>query len=867
MIRVNHMTRCVAAACSALAGAAFVPAALAQAPAQQPQQLDRVEITGSAIRRTQQEGPAPVEIITRKEIERTGATTVNELIRSIASIDIFDQGELANNSPAGSGTANVLLRGLAETDLLVLLNGRRLPVNAIYDSSGAGAAVDINMIPISAIERIEILKDGGSAIYGADAVAGVINFITKRDYQGIEARAGYGQSSRNDGKETAFGIAGGFGDLNSQRFNVFGALDYFKRDPIYRKDREISRSVDFRRFGGGDNRSTFAPQGNWASSTTFGTLSPYTPCAPADQDTAGRCRYDFNASILSAYNGADRLNLLTAANFLVTKDIRAFAEVVYSKSEDQFISHPAPDFFLIPPAAFAPNAILPPPAASEATSLGAPGFFLVGGRFLQAGNRTTDRESTLLQTTAGMDGTSFNIDWKFNIGRGVSEVTNSDSNYLDANAVFNAISAGQINPTVTTNNQALVDSLKVRPVRKGKSTLDLASGQLSGDAFNLPAGPLRYAAGLSWLKEELTDTPDPLTQAGAVLGSIQQAAVQASRTTKAFFAELSIPVTRSIEAQLAGRYDDYPRETASSLKAAVKYQPVSNLLLRASYTESFRAPSLKQLFGAQEEGAINITDDDLCLLLGATPPCNISAFQVNGSNPDLKSETGETVNIGIVFDVGSAFAASLDFWRIAKKDSISSPTIATAIQQGRFNTSGGRLRVFTNLQNIAEVANSGFDLDLKFRAPGTPIGNITIRDLFSYYYHQKTRSSSADDWAEFIDTYALPRYRNVLSVLAEKGPWSTQFSLRTVAGFYDTDRAWPLVTQRKVGSHEELDAQVSYSGWKDLTLTGGIKNLLDNMPPFSAQNANSNAYTQMGFAELYSSRGAFYYMNLRYKFR
>jgi iron complex outermembrane recepter protein len=209
-------------------------------------QLERVEITGSSIKRTQVEGPAPVEIYSRRDIERSGATSINELIRSIPSIDLFDQGELASNSPAGSGTANLALRGLGSTQLLILLNGRRLPLNALYDSSGAGAAVDVNMIPISAIERVEILKDGGSAIYGADAVAGVINFITKRDYAGIEARAGYGVSSRNDGKETTAGLAFGFGDLDTQRFNVLLALDYFKRDPIFRKDRDISRTVDGR---------------------------------------------------------------------------------------------------------------------------------------------------------------------------------------------------------------------------------------------------------------------------------------------------------------------------------------------------------------------------------------------------------------------------------------------------------------------------------------------------------------------------------------------------------------------------------------------------------------------------------------------
>jgi iron complex outermembrane receptor protein len=170
----------LAAAVGCLLGIGGILLPLA-APAQTPD--IRVDVTGSNIKRVEGEGALPVEIVTREEIQRTGARTVNELLRYIPSVDIYDQGEIASNSPSGSGTATIRLRGLSETNVLVLLNGRRLPVNALYDSTGAGAAVDVNMIPISAIERVEILKDGGSAIYGADAVAGVVNFITRKDFR------------------------------------------------------------------------------------------------------------------------------------------------------------------------------------------------------------------------------------------------------------------------------------------------------------------------------------------------------------------------------------------------------------------------------------------------------------------------------------------------------------------------------------------------------------------------------------------------------------------------------------------------------------------------------------------------------------
>ena len=276
-------TKISSCALLALGGALLVPASSAFA------QTQRIEITGSAIKRIQTEGAAPVEIYTKKDIERTGATTVAELVKSIASLDIDDQGELTGNSPSGSGTTNLQIRGLSERNLLVLLNGRRLPVNALHDGSGAGAAVDVNTIPLSAIDRVEILKDGGSAIYGADAVAGVINFITKKNFTGLEVRAGFGVSSRGDSKETPLGIVGGFGDYDASGFNVFAAFDYFKRDPLARTDRDLTRSADWRRFDNGiarsDARSTFHPSGNIIAGP--GAPGQLAPC-PAGGSAAGR---------------------------------------------------------------------------------------------------------------------------------------------------------------------------------------------------------------------------------------------------------------------------------------------------------------------------------------------------------------------------------------------------------------------------------------------------------------------------------------------------------------------------------------------------------------------------------------------------
>ncbi|MGY4828891.1 TonB-dependent receptor [Sphaerotilaceae bacterium SBD11-9] len=834
--------------------------ALGALPAQAQQQLERVEITGSAIKRVNQEGVAPVEVMTRKDIAKTGAKTVNELLAYIPSIDIFNQGELASNSPAGSGTANIAMRGLSADNTLLLLNGRRLPVNALYDSSGAGAAFDINSIPVSMIERLEILKDGGSAIYGADAVAGVINIITKKDYKGIDLAVGFGQSSRGDATEKSASLSGGFGDLSTERFNIAFGLDLFKRDPIYRADRDLTNSVDFRRFGSADARSGFSPTGNVIDPNTGAFVGvPYRACPPENQGANNVCRYDFNKSILTSYNGADRVSGLLQGSFMVTPEIRLFGEVVAARTKDHFEAHPVPDYFVVPTT-----------DPSQVPYEFAPGQIYIAGRFMQGGPRTTDRKSDTVNTVVGIEGSSFGLDWNANIGHGVSKVTNSDSNYYDLNLWTAATTSGALDPTSSTNDPAFVNSLKVTPVREGKSTIDYLNLGLAGDITKLPAGMLRYAVGASFNRETLSDTPDPLTQAGQVVGSIQQAAVDASRNSQGMFGELAVPILTNLEAQVALRYDRYPDESKTSPKFGLAWRAIPQLMVRGSYSESFKAPVLKQLYGASEEGAITITSRTQCDLLGipSTSPCLINAYQVNGANPNLVAETAKTYNIGFVFEPVQNFSATLDFWRIKKENDISAPTITTALEQGQFSFRNGRYYIDTSLMNIAQRVNSGIDLDARLTFPGTAAGTITIRDTATYYDELMRQDSASEPLKEYVGTYAKPRWKNNFLVGTAFGDWAASGVIRTVSGFYDSDQESDVArTYNKVRTYEEFDVQGSYSGFKGMTLTAGIKNLLDSMPPFSAQNATDNTYTQMGFAELYNVRGRFFYLNLNYRFQ
>ncbi len=806
----------------------------------------QVVVTGSAIKRVAAEGPVPVQIIRRAEIAATGATTANELLRSIASIDIFDQGELDAGSPAGSGTAFMRMRGLDETAVLVLLNGHRLPTNPLYDTSGLGGAVNINMIPLGAIERIEILKDGGSALYGADAVAGVANFITRKDYRGAEARLGFGASSRNDATEKQISVTGGFGDLTADGYHFLATFEHFRRDPIFRKDRELSRSLDYRRYGGDDYRSVFSPYGNLLDAN--GNLSGATvrPCPAGLYNDA--CRYDFNADLLTAYNAADRSSALVVGGIRLAADLTGTVQLLHSESRDHFEMHPVPDFFVLPSGDY------------------------YTGRFMQGGPRITDRQSTLDGINLGLEGRRSGIDWDLTTGYSRARVTNESRNYFDANLWSAAVNSGALDATTDTNSPALVESLKVRPRRDGTAELGFLDGKISGELARLAHGPLAYALGFSLWREALVDTPDALTQQDQVIGQIQQSAVDASRNARALFAELNLPLAASLEAQLAARLDRYPTASRTSPKAALKWQPLRQFMLRGSYGESFQMPRLRQLYGSQDQAAISLESPEECAAIGQPTGCLRPAWQVTGGNTALQPERGQTWNLGAAVDLGP-FSATIDWWRLRIKDAIDRPDVLQALHEGRTATTGsGELMIFTNVQNIAVKQSSGIDLDARLRFADLLGGTLSLKNATTHYLDIRRQRGANTEWEHLLGAYTYPRLRNVLSISHATPAWLLSAAHKFVGGFRDTNLAatgnLPIPADtRRVASFSEVDVAASYRGWRHLTITAGIKNLFDREPPLSLFNASSADNTQLGYAELYSNRGRFFHLTAEYQFR
>ena len=862
-----RMTKVSAAAALAAGGVLLISAFQAQA-----QDAQRVEITGSNIKRIASEGPLPVEVITRAEIERRAVTSTNDLLRSLSYMSSLND-ELVSNSPNTTGSATAGFRGLSGDQTVVLLNGRRL-ANYGFD----GAFVNLNTIPIGAIERVEVLKDGAAAIYGADAIGGVINFITLKNYNGVKASASYGQSSRNDAKELSASVTAGFGNLDTDRFNVLANLNYFQRDPLMNLDRDRTSSADYRRFGGGNQLSTFAPTGNFVNPTT-NLQSPFTACpagmtvtpSPLTPGVAASssCMFDFAPYRTTLYDG-DRIGGLISGKLKVSDALQAYTEVMFARSTSFASAAPTPGNFSLP---------VGHPANSFTSAIS------VRGRPLQAGPRTTENTADATRILAGLEGSFGKFDYNVAIGQAKNKATNLDGGYFLLDKMNAAIAAKTFNPFSLTNPQSVIDSISSKDSRVGETTNSFLDAKVSTELWAMGGGNAALAVGLYLGKEEIADIPGPNSQSGNVFGSIQQAPVTANRKLTALYAELALPITKQIEAQLAVRNDRYSGGTNSTTpKVAIKFQPMKEVLLRASYSEGFKMPSLRDLFGGQNGSADSVQDFPGCTAQGvAADKCpRLQYDRFSGGNTKLSPEKAKGMNFGILLEPTRDTSFGLDYFIINKTDEIGLVLAQFVIDNVKYvpgatttlggnpafsvtrNAGGTITSLNTSLGNLGERKIEGIDLSASQRLR-TAFGKVTVEGTGTYYSKYIYADQPGTPLYNRLALLNLPRWRTQLRVGLETGSWDTNLIFNSRASMYDktqsTAATAPTATTPVVGNFDTTDLSVAYTGIKNLKLGLSVKNLFDKEPPFS-----NNDTRTLGFSQMDDIRGRYFTLSANYAF-
>ncbi|MFT4198228.1 MAG: TonB-dependent receptor [Pseudoxanthomonas sp.] len=871
-------------------------------------QLDTVTVTGSHIRRVDMETASPVITIDRQTIEDTGKATLGDLLQELPVMAGY-QANTSINSGFSHGRALVSLRDLGPERTLVLLNGHRMtgPASSVSASPGA----DVNSIPASMVDHIEVLTAGASAIYGSDAIGGVVNIILKDRWEGFALEADYGISTHGDATRRNFDLE--WGKIWS-RGSVMMAISHNSQNALYNRDRSFSKSQLYYSNG---------TIGSYTGSNSRVVLSDGSVLSPNSGLSAGTLTSDdfhtFGSEAGDKYNyygtqymitPVDRTNFTLRATFDVTDDIQAYADLLWTHSKT--ISHLQP-------------------YGISATGLGAdiadnpynPFGSELSNYYLRSSLFSRKYVSSMAQTNidAGLRGTFGSSSWQWDANVGYAH-------YKDKLVRYGfAVTSELVDVLETANVFNLDDPDTIAALRSTLLPVDLAdesttkSVNLStnGNLFDLPAGTIQGAFGLEYRRDDFHQgTQSSVAMADAygecdyMDGCIMQQGHD--ENIKEAYAEFlvpllsDLPLVNSLNLNFGSRFSDYSAwgdTTNSSL--ALEWRPVSDLLVRATAAQVFRAPALGDLYGSPYQGtydAGSYTDpcEGYTGGAGAGGCENVStdgSFSDTGTLTvivtgsanagfDIKPESGRSYDVGLVYDPEwlPGFSVSLDAWKVELNDMISGTDYTYVLQQcykgdARFcalvtRSSTGQLEsvVVPYAINYDSVDIRGYDLASKYQFDAGRWGsfqlglNATLMSKYlldgeSHNYVGETSGTAGN----------LPRLKANLTLGWDKGDWHASWTARYIGsstvgssyeGYcYNTDadgncvyfRVSPVV-------YHNLSVQRKFAPW-NLTASLGVDNVFDKQPPIYYGYYSNASNTD---ATVYDTVGRYFWGKLRWEF-
>ena len=622
--------------------------------------MQRVEITGSSIKRIAKEGALPVEIITAKQLESQGIVTAEQLIATLnvngnGSDNLASNADVTSGAQRGNnGASSANLRGQGADSTLVLLNGRRVATHGMK-----GSAVDLNSIPMAAVERVEVLKDGASSTYGTDAIGGVINFILRKNYKGLEAQAFTDVAQESGGEIGRVSLTGGWGDLETDGWNVLATVAHSQNKALRGDQRDFVNTFQPNRGVSVDTRG--APSANIFATSVGPSLLSRTGTGPT-LPGGGATTYN-GISLLDLPGGAGCNSIdgmgaydeklwdspgaaygcawdtgRAAVLQQPVKNTNALARATFQSGDHQFFIEGVGSQVDVAKR-FSPNQISP-----SASTFGANSFYPSTGpeynrvynalvkvfptisanyglpiayrwRCMDCGNREIATETKAGRLLIGADGPlslfGRTFDYRVGLSRAFSESKSTlGTGYNYTQPLAAALGSGKINPFLLpgqTQSQEAIDLIRSTSAAGvvlygGTSTMTQFDAALSGEIFKLPAGSVMAAVGTDMRREEYKFNGDERSIANrrAILNAPfddVNALDDVKRDIKAVYAELLVPVTKALELTFAIRRDDYSGfGVTTNPKVSFRYQPLASLMFRGSYNESFRAPSFNQLF-------------------------------------------------------------------------------------------------------------------------------------------------------------------------------------------------------------------------------------------------------------------------------
>ncbi|HEX6930300.1 MAG TPA: TonB-dependent receptor [Gammaproteobacteria bacterium] len=852
-----------------IAGLLMPPVALAQEADEEDDytELERVEVTGSRIRQTDIEGLNPIQTLTREDLDQSGLQSVGDFLQRLAisgstiNTKFNSSGNFGfppDGSGVGAGATYLDLRHLGPKRVLVLVDGIRW----VNGSSGSGVsnATDLNTIPMAMVERIEIVKDGASAIYGSDAIAGVVNIITRKDFNGLEANVTFGDYSEGDGETMSADISYG---LLREGGSAFFTVSHMDQEEISAADIAQAR---FPVPGTGLTRgSSGTPQGRFIflNPDDAGGLCPESDGVNVcDITTPGGSSFtggipDFPGDFIpfsnderfnfSPYNmlltPSRRSSIFGQVNFDVLDNTQAYFRGLYNNRQSSNRAAPEPIFI----GADAGTGGLADSVSIDATNPYNPlgftlesgsNFFLLGRRPVEGGPRIFEQNVDTFYFGAGLRG-SFEMGerlfyWDINAATSrnrADQTTYGSYNIRRIATALGPIDECNADPRCVPLNlfggagsitEDMLDYIQPILHDLSENNLRLYSANITGDLFEMPAGPFAVAAGFETRELSGFYRPDALVVAGESNG-VPSLPTSGSYDVDAFYAEANIPLladmtaVQQLDLSLAVRWFDYSTfGSDTTAKYGLEYRPSDELLFRASAAEGFRAPSIGELFGSASRFDATLSDpcsnypgtafEDECAALGipaSYEQINPQISVTTGGNPELLPEESDSLMFGAVYSpawaAGLSWADRLDFeltwysheltdaiqaidaqFQLVRCVQTNDPLFCSGINR----TPGGEINGFANrLTNIGGVETTGFDFNVRYASPDFGWGRITVNwnnaFVTSYDEIQPSGESLALEGRERNDR-AIPEFQSNILTDWTFGDWSAAWTLRYI---------------------------------------------------------------------------------------
>lgn len=869
------------------------------------EELDRVVVTGSNLRGVDLAESQPVVVLDREAIEASGATTIPDLVRQISesgggtgNFSTANSGALQADSPAGQ--AGISLRGLGTASTLTLVNGRRIAASSF--ANGSENFVDVNAIPLAAVERVEVLTTGASAVYGADAVAGVVNFILRKDFEGLRLEASYGDSTRgtDEGRYNANLVYGFQGD----RVNGLFVFDAFQRNALYDRDRAISaveprpsQQGFFPSIGDGSTRpelvESACPRSQFGTGRLgeFCTLNrnAYTATDPESRQLGAYGMIDVRLS--------DSLEYFTE---LALQRNRAQADAAPAPWDNELIAFNHPNF----PAELRQRLI-----AGGYTTTNLRGY----GRFPDA--RTIEVDTTSWRWLNGLRGQIGEWDWETALTYSRSESTQEAVAGIYNRARVRAGLVGTLCADGSTtcapgagglwynpfggqadNSAQVLDLLRERVPRDGTSTLAMADAKLAGSWGAIGDRPIAWAMGAEARRERAVDAPSPLATANPANNNqvpvygFGSTAVSAERTQWAAYVETNLPLASTLDVRLAGRYDHYDDFGGDfNPSVGLRWKASDAVVVRGGWNTSFRAPSLAQVGAGTtlSSGALPCSpgSEFFATFCGGFAGDDSYLSEIYG-NPDLKPETAKAWYLGTVLQLGAATTLTLDWFDFEQDDlvdiddlelfrrALADPSLIyatsprpTDLNQRRLSpgvlgiaTRRGRIgdavdTVQLELINIGRQATDGLDFALDHRID-SDFGRIKLF-VDGTWTHSFIRSESCAPGStstrrgagtcgadgqrdvELVGEFRYPEWLVNAGVGWSSGDWSARLWANHIDGYFDDDQRAEVPAGRRVASWTTLNLNVDWDFSETQSVGVNIRNLADRDPPVSLGSASN----------------------------